>query len=250
MHEPIMSALCVTVLPLSFSRCEGEHLQNISKPDSPFINGTTLSSPSRDIALRVDALPRLKLPIFPCKHHTDRQRKQRRDQRDSRSPSAAGQVARPLGGRVHVRPVDVGGVADHVGKRNTNAALDEGPGEAVGDPGQDDLVSGDSAHGHEEHGEEADSRVERRDHDDVARHRHQHERDDVPAALAVAARGPGDDQRHQEGADPDGRRDEQGLDVAEAERLDDSGEHVLEALRQQRRVLQQREQVQSRVAEG
>lgn len=109
------------------------------------------------------------------------------------------------------------------------------------------MVGGDRAHRQQEQREEADRRVERRHDDDIPDDGDQDEADDVDAPIREP---PGRVRHHkgdQEGQDPDGHGQQQGLDVAVAERLQDGREEVLEGLGEQRAVLQQREQVQPRV---
>ena len=62
--------------------------------------------------------------------------------------ATAGNVAWPIALWVHVRAVDGGCVRDAVADGDGAGALDEGTREGVRDPGDDDLVGGDGAHGH------------------------------------------------------------------------------------------------------
>jgi len=208
--------------------------------------------PSIDITTRLDllVLRPLQLLVLPYVDQPDDERQHGHEEAQGGVRAPTRHVLGRRGRRVHVRPVDRGRVADHVADGDDRGALDHRPGERVGDPREDDLVRRHRAHGHEEHGEEARGRVRRRRGDDVADRRDQHQGDDVDGPVAGPSGRVRDQERHEERREPHGHGQQEGLDVPVAQGVDDRREEVLERLRQERRVLEQDEQVHAVVLEG
>lgn len=71
----------------------------------------------------------------------------------------------------------------------------------------------------------------------------------MDTAIVRLSRRPGNDKRDEEGRDPDGGCDEEGLDVAVFQRLHDGREEVLECLGEERGVLQKNKKVDAPVGE-
>lgn len=85
----------------------------------------------------------------------------------------------------------------------------------------------------QEHGKELGTSVRSRSADNTAYNADKHQADDVYASVVRLSRRIGHNQRDYESGDPNRRGDQQSLDVAVAQSLDNSREEVLEILGQQ-----------------
>lgn len=122
---------------------------------------------------------------------------------NARIRATARDVPRRIALRVHVAGVDGSRVGNAVRDGDGAGALDERAREGVGEPADDDLVGGDGAHGHEEHGEVAGADDGRAGDDGVAGDGEEDEDDDVDAAVAGFAGRPGYGDGDEEGGEPD-----------------------------------------------
>lgn len=96
--------------------------------------------------LGIPQLPLLHLPVVSGQDQPDDEGQDSDEEGGACGGAAAGDVSRAGRRRVHVRAVNVGAIADHVGEGDAGAAFDERSGERVGDPSDNDLVAGYGAH--------------------------------------------------------------------------------------------------------
>ena len=93
----------------------------------------------------------------------------------------------------------------------------------------------------QKHAKESCSNIGGRSADHTSYDTNQHQADNMQPSIVRFAGGPCHKERYQEGSNPDGRGDKEGLDSPITQSLDNSREEVLEVLGEERCMLDQDE---------